>query len=97
MTQVSIGRIVHYVLANGEHRAALVLNANPEISTPTLRVYLDPFNDFNPGDMINTRIIPAGPFNVRTSPAFPGGLFAWGVPQDEDGKKPGSWHWPERV
>jgi len=95
--QPSIGRIVHYVLQNGEHRAATVVNAAPGDSACNIMVHLDPFADFNPGDMVNTQILPTGHANVRTSSAHPAQLAAQSVVQDEDTKRPGTWHWPEYV
>ena len=97
MTQKpTISRLVHYVLENGEHRSATVVNADPGDSACTLMVQLDPFKDFNQDDMVNTSIMPTGHTNVRTSSAFPAQLAAQSVVQDEDTKRPGTWHWPER-
>jgi len=98
MTQFpSIGRQVHYVLQTGEHRAATVVNADEHDTACTLMVQLDPFQDFNPGDMVNTAIFPTGCANVRTSTAHPAQLAVQSAVFDEETKRPGTWHWPEMV
>lgn len=99
MTQKpTTGRIVHYVLANGDHRAALVTNGFGD-KIANLTVFLDHANDLQTsaqttgtGWEIKPQLIP------QNTGAFThgGGLHAASAHQDEDAKTPGTWHWPER-
>lgn len=80
--RISIGRIVHYILAQddhtrypGEHRPAIVVKDNG--GSVQLQVFVDGLND-RPGD--------GGPCLWKTS-----------VLEDGAGKQPGTWHWPERT
>ena len=74
------GRIVHYVLSNSQHRAALIVRNWQEPSgSVNLYVFLDGRNDsHNDGRLF-----------------MMGVLWATSVPYDGDGKV-GTWHWPER-
>lgn len=78
----SVGRIVHFMLPNGEHRAAFVVrvfDSNPtESSVANLQVFLDGGND--------VEFVEHGMTMWRTS-----------VHQDASEKKPGTWHEPERA
>jgi hypothetical protein len=84
----SVGRIVHYVLAEedgvintgyhpqaGEHRPAIIVRLWPCAATVQLQVFTDGRND-----------------------GLDGGNVFWATSraQDEAEKKPGTWHWPER-
>jgi hypothetical protein len=92
MTQkVSIGRIVHYVLADGQHRPAIIVAAFH--ARANLTVFIDQMNDYNPGSMnMNTNLMPSG------SAFLAGGTLAVGsAHQDEETKAAGTWHWPEVV
>ncbi len=88
MEGVNEGRVVHYVLKNGEHRPAIVVNAwNPDSplrkqGIVNMVVFLDGSNDG----------IEAGRAHLDTA------LQAWrtSVHYSED-KEPGTWHWPERT
>jgi len=95
----SIGRQVHYVLANGQHRAATVVNADEHDTACTLKVELDPFKDFDDNGQIRIELAhPEGLFNVRPLHAgFSGGLAVQSAVFDEETKRPGTWHWPEMV
>lgn len=98
----TIGRAVHYVLANGEHRAATVVNAWPGSAQPSicnLTVHLDGSNDLNQADSsqpasgrCHPYLIPPGADN-----RIPGVLVVGSAHQDEDTHAPGTWHWPERL
>ncbi len=94
MQKPTIGRAVHYVLANGQHRAATVVNAWPDSAQSTicnLTVHLDGMNDFTPGlHMADPELIPPGAYTAG------GVLHVGSAHQDEDTKAPGTWHWPER-
>ena len=99
MTQSpTIGRTVHYVLADGQHRAATVVNAWPGQTVANLTVHLDGSNDLNraePGQPASGKchpyLMPPG-----TENHIPGVLTVASAEHDEDTKAPGTWHWPER-
>lgn len=88
MDGVTEGRIVHYVIREGEHRPAIIVNAwanNSEYQKDG-RVNLTVFTDWS-NDM-------------KTSTGIPlqsGDMWATSVPNDEKTKAPGTWHWIERV
>jgi hypothetical protein len=101
MTQTpTIGRQVHYVLGNGQHRAATVVNAFGG-SRANLTVHLDQANDFeNDFDpatgqlkrqIVKNNLQPTGAADFGN-----GTLGVASAQQDEDTKAPGTWHWPER-
>lgn len=107
MKQVSsIGRQVHYVLANGEHRAATIVNSWPSSEQNgicNLTIDLDLANDVRPAVMTSegpteqwgyiwAHLKPEGAF----APA-PYLLSAASAKNDEETKAPGTWHWPERT
>lgn len=107
MTQrASIGRTVHYVLKDGQHRAATVVNAFH--TRANLTVHLDGCNDLQPGRVSDSidgtttwpnpqayccknELAPIGASNF-----LPGVLTVGSAQQDEDTKASGSWHFPER-
>ncbi|MVN88625.1 hypothetical protein GO986_17965 [Deinococcus sp. HMF7620] len=98
----SIGRQVHYVLADGQHRAATVVNAWPTSAQNTicnLTVYLDGCNDLNCADASQPASGKCHPFLVPpgANNRIPGVLTVGSAHQDEDTRAPGTWHWPERV
>lgn len=91
----TVGRVVHVVLLNGQHRRADVVNAFGN-DQPNLAVTLDTTNDlgYAPGpDGHWAGVFPdsSGPF---LQPAHLVQLDS--VPYDETGTVPGTWHWPER-
>lgn len=78
----SVGRIVHYVLLNGVHRPAIIVHVwNGDWSGKAL-VQLQVFMD---GD--------GGAYND----CAPNVVWRTSVVQDEEEKKPGTWHFPEYV
>lgn len=85
----SIGRIVHYVLAPGEHRPAIIVQVFAQSgylrNECNMQVVLDGAND--------ERHMPSSMASSGTL-----GIQAWraSVPQDEETKAVGTWHWPER-
>lgn len=90
MTRPTIGRIVHYVLPNGQHRAAIVVNAWSGSYQPqmcNLTVHLDQLNDTIGNDELAA-------FGARNGGY--GTLIVGSAKQDEDTQAPGTWHWPER-
>lgn len=98
----SIGRIVHYVLADGQHRAATVTNAFGG-DRANLTVHLDLMNDVEvekeAGGPSVRRVVAKNnlhPKNMGSQDFFLGVLAVGSAPQDEETKAPGTWHWPER-
>ena len=80
----SVGRIVHFVRNNGEHRAALIVRDWEEPSgSVNLYVFLDGGND--------RRERGEATFGIH------GIEWATSVNFDDATKKPYTWHWPERV
>ncbi len=82
----SPGRIVHYVLNDGqhpgEHRPAIIVKVwgdQPD-SMVNLQVFTDSVNDF-----------------ITAHPGGSGIMWRTSVHNDETDKAPGSYHWPERV
>ena len=96
----SIGRIVHFVLNNGEHRAAIVVNYFGG-DRANLTVFMDQLNDFevtlepDTGHFkkryIKNNLQPTGALDYSDGTSAVGS-----AKQDEDGKAPGTWHFPER-
>jgi hypothetical protein len=79
------GRIVHFVLAEGQHRAAMIVRSW-QGDMVNLRVFLDGTNDSR--------------YLVENHHAYSlmgdaGSLWKTSVHYDEE-KKPGTWHWIER-
>lgn len=96
----SIGRIVHYVLANGQHRAATVVNAFGG-DRCNLTVHLDQFNDLevvrDATGVDIARVYARNNLHPQGSLDLNNGTLAVGsAAQDEGEKKPGTWHRPER-
>lgn len=95
----TIGRIVHVVLAQGQHRSATVVNADANDTACNLVIDLDPFSpdDMNQRTHVNTNVIPRTHYNFHCSGAHPGQLIAQSVVYDEETKAIGTWHFPERL
>lgn len=102
------GRIVHYVLQGGSHRAATVVSHSAGATACNLTVHLDGWNDLQHersstaaygGDLVQPgyckpELIPDG---QGAAALVPGELSVASAAQDETGHAVGSWHWPERV
>lgn len=85
MEGLAVGRFVHYVLSDGQHRAAVIVRIFPEMAaegTVNLYVFLDGANDAR---------VPHG------AEITPGMIWATSAHYDEVGDKEHTWHWPERV
>ena len=83
MDGLTVGRIVHYVLSNGEHRAAIVVRDWQEPSgSVNLYVFLDGANDTN---------------TAHGAEYAPGVIWATSAHYDAAGDKEHTWHWPERT
>ena len=86
MEGVTEGRFVHYVIKEGEHRAAMIIRSwgkpgEAGSDHPNLYVFLDGSSDTYHG-------IATPDVNI---------LWRRSVPYDDETKRPGTWHWPERV
>lgn len=102
----SIGRIVHYVLADGQHRAAVVVNSWPHQTVANLKVHLDAANDLTYGSLstgltapaLKPQVLEYGSVHLFSYAAYLGGaeLHVTSADQDEENYRPGTWHWPER-
>ena len=88
MEGVTEGRFVHYVLSEGEHRAAMIVRGwgkpgEAGIEHPNLYVFFDGTNDItNPS------------LGLGDAPII---IWRRHVPYDGETMRPGTWHWPERV
>lgn len=88
----SVGRIVHFVLPNGEHRPAIITRVWDSEPRPgslaQLQVFVDGSNDagqLTPHEALSV----AGP--------YPTTVWRTSVHQDWENLAPGTWHAPERV
>ncbi len=84
----SIGRIVHFVLPNGEHRPAIIVRIFDSVPTERSLVQLQVFTDGgNDADQS---------FGIQDKP---GANIAWvtSVEPDQTGTTPRTYHFPERV
>ena len=93
MDGLTEGRIVHFVMPNGQHRPAIVVN-NWNIQGNcegggyvNLTVFSDWTND--------THNLPDNFYDVADIKR--GMFWATSVCPDEETKKPGTWHWIERA
>ena len=79
----SPGRIVHYVLSNGR-------STGEHRPGMIVRVWSDTY--------VQLQVFTDSANDFRSDQQGYDGLFwATSVAHDEDEKKPGTWHWPERV
>lgn len=87
MDGLTEGRIVHFVMPNGEHRPAIVVKVwNKTSGTSNLTVFSDWMND---GNMPN---MPHSANDVAR-----GIFWATSVMPDEETKAPNTWHWIEKA
>lgn len=81
MKGLQIGRIVHFVLRNGEHRAAMIVKiVNLELGIVNLTVFTDWGNDgtiYDTRGMVHEQSVPFGD-----------------QPLTQVAR---TWHWPEKV
>lgn len=85
MKGLTEGRIVHYVLPDGQHRPAIVVRVwdrNPDdpIGCCQLQVFVDGSNDHH---------------QISANEVGHGTVWRTSVRCDEVGKAPGTWHWIE--
>ncbi len=86
----SIGRTVHFILPNGEHRPAVIVRvwdqSPTEKSSVQLQVFVDGSNDANQLHEPERCALP-----------YPSTVWRTSVYQDATAQKPGTFHEPERV
>lgn len=89
MDGLTEGRIVHYVMIDGAHRPAIIVNVvNKQTGEVNMNVFTDPFND----------VEKLHPVHNALKPAIASGIFPiWGTLPDEVDKVPGTWHWIEKA
>lgn len=82
MEGLTPGRIVHFVMPNGAHRPAMVVEVWGPSGCSNLQVFLDGLNDkrANPSVYSDTGL-----------------YWATSINPDEENKQPHSWHWIERA
>lgn len=83
MEGLTEGRIVHYVIADGEHRPAIVVKNWGETYSDPGTVNLTVFTDWS-----NDR---------RFNEQYASGLYWATSVKYSENKEPGSWHWIERA
>jgi hypothetical protein len=83
----TIGRTVHYVMPNGQHRPAVIVHSYSGQSYANLNVALDGENDRD--NLCTLGEMPPGS-------AVPAQLWRGSVMADFTEAQPGTWHWPER-
>lgn len=86
MDGLTEGRIVHYVLPNGAHRPAIVVQVwSQTTGTSNLQVFLDGTNDKTSFD------------GVENPPDVSKGMM-WGLSATySETPTPGTWHWIEKA
>lgn len=93
MDGLTEGRIVHFVMPNGEHRPAIVVKVwSKESGVSNLQVFTDGHNDARFGE------IPPEQWGTDSIRQVESGLW-WrtSVLFDDQEKKPGTYHWIERA
>ena len=93
MDGLTEGRIVHYVMPNGNHRPAIIVNAWKELSPPcdgyaNLQVFTDGTND-----LIGVPDVFKDHLNAIAS----GTWWVTSICNDETDKERGTWHWIEKA
>lgn len=102
MDGLTEGRMVHYVMPDGQHRPAAVVRVwDPaQVSYPpgvvNLQVMLDGTNDLTSLMALVGQVVgDAGEYAREICQR--GLLWRTSVHHDPTGEKPGTWHWPERA
>ncbi len=89
MEGLTEGRIVHFVMPNGDHRPAIVVKVwSKENGNSNLQVFTDGNNDAHA--VVSTNF-------AATSQVKAGLWWRTSVPFDEQDKVPGTWHWIEKA
>lgn len=88
MDGLTEGRIVHFVMPDGEHRPAIVVKVwDKERGSVNLSVFTDHSNDLD-------GFPPEGPTRDSVERGL---LWATSVKPDEETKARGTWHWIEKA
>lgn len=87
MEGLTEGRMVHFVMQNGEHRPAVVVKVWNTDGTANLQVWTDGAND--------TWGVPDS--DQRKSAIEHGHFWATSVPFNDTDKGANTWHWIERA
>lgn len=91
MDGLTEGRIVHFVLPNGEHRPAMVVKVwNKETGYVNLQVFTDGPNDLPAYEGSNWS-------DDMRKAVRSGVMWATSIFPDETSKRGGSWHWIEKA
>ncbi len=85
MDGLTVGRIVHFVMPDGDHRPAIVVRTWGG-DCVQLQVFLDGTNDLTPAEN----------GGISREIAERGLMWATSVPYSEQ-PQPRTWHWPERA
>lgn len=89
MDGLTEGRIVHFVMPNGEHRPAMVVKVwSKEVGRCNLQVFTDGNND--------AQVVVASNF-AATSQVKSGLWWQTSIAFDDQDKAPGTWHWIEKA
>jgi hypothetical protein len=104
MDAPKIGRIVHYVLADGQHRPAMIVRVwpgeygNDEVKDGVnLMVFLDGMNDQSASSpTVNSVMGMVSADECARGSAWRTSVRYGAVTPDGTGMLPGFWHWPER-
>jgi hypothetical protein len=86
------GRIVHFVMPNGEHRPAIVVRvwgSGPCEGYANLQVFTDGSNDATE--------LPTDESPLPYDQVKAGMVWVTSVCPDDETKAPGTWHWIERA
>ncbi len=90
MEGFTIGRIVHFVMPNGLHRPAIIVEAWPDGTScegyANLQVFTDGHNDITGVQELESKVAIEDGIWWQASVCF-----------DNQEKKPRTWHWPEYV
>lgn len=91
---LAVGRIVHYVLENGQHRPAIVVRDwQQENGLVNLQVFTDGWND----QYASTHLVQVGEQKLEgVLKVDQNSIWRTSVHCSEE-MEPGTWHWPEKV
>lgn len=101
MEKVTVGRIVHFITAGGDHRPAVIV-----------QVWPNEYGNEEVKDGINVQVFLDGANDSHSDPSRPGNRYPGATQAEErikgtawrtsvkyaapERNEPGTWHWPER-
>ena len=93
MDGLAIGRIVHYVMPDGKHRPAIVVNIWGESGMSNLQVITDGSNDlpYTPEEKEKF-----SNFGMDADAVRHGHIWKTSISFSEE-PQPNTWHWPEKA